>query len=166
MERHINILDVSVHHAESEWHKEGVPANVATQAAIFPVLVEAVDLLKLASKTKTPVGDLAALYFGFEKRLGIGWLNKPALSAATQTPWQRAATNSALRVLAANHHRLTAQLASRKAKGKMPDVTQWATQNTAKLERYDALLAEGRAAGVVDLAMLLLANARLNAVSA
>ena len=39
MERHINILDVSVHHAESEWHKEGVPANVATQAEIFPVLV-------------------------------------------------------------------------------------------------------------------------------
>ena len=48
----------------------------------------------------------------------------------------------------------------------MPDVTLWATQNAAKLERYDTLIAEGRAAGTVDLAMLLLANERLGAMSA
>ena len=164
--RNTDILDASVLHAESQWRTAGVSVDVARQAATFPILVEAVDLIKLADKTKTPVGDLAALYFGFEKRLGIGWLNKPASSLATQTPWQRAATSSALRVLAANHHRLTAQLASRKAKGKMPDVTLWATQNAAKLERYDTLIAEGRAAGTVDLAMLLLANERLGAMSA
>ena len=71
-----------------------------------------------------------------------------------------------LEELASHHRRLTAQLAARKSTGKTQSVTYWAVQNKAALERYDAMLAEWRPVGAVDLAMLLLANERLSALTA
>ena len=163
---HAHALDVNARRAEMDWRAEGVPDDLARRVALFPVLVSAFGLTLLAAKTKVPIGDLAAIFFDFEKRLEIAWLARLASQTAAQTPWQREAAATALEELAANHRRLTAELASRKTQGKKCDVAGWAAQNAAALERYDAMLAEWRAVGAVDLAMLLLANERLSALSA
>ncbi|MDR3451094.1 MAG: NAD-glutamate dehydrogenase [Alphaproteobacteria bacterium] len=154
---------IGAHHAEADWRAQGVPADIARRVAVFPVIAGALDLVALAVKTGMGMGDLAALYFGLEKRLGIGWL---AHLGAAQTPWQREAAGAALDELAEHHRRLTAQLAAKKTKGKQKDMAEWEERNAAKLEPYDALLAEGRAAGNADLAMLLLANKRLSGLPA
>ena len=171
--RHAALLDESIHQAESDLTSKGVPAALSRRVSHFPVLVSAFDLIGFANKNKGRISDLASIFFALEKRLDIGWLSKGVVPLASQTSWQREAVGAALEDLASHHRRLTAQLANKKAKSKTEsktngaqDVATWATHQAAKLERYDALLAEGRAAGVVDLAMLLLANARLNAVSA
>ena len=67
--------------------------------------------------------------------------------------------------LATTHRTLTAEIVAKKLKGKQHNLVAWEAQNAAKLERYDAMLAEGRATGAVDLAMLLLANERLSELS-
>ncbi|MDR3425384.1 MAG: NAD-glutamate dehydrogenase [Alphaproteobacteria bacterium] len=155
--------DPATHSAEKEWQNAGAPQDLAQRLALLPTLVGAFDLIGLAAKNKMRVGDLAALFFGLEARLEIGWLKRlPPLSA--QTSWQREAAQRALAELSAHHHRLTAQMASRK--GKAQGVAVWAAQNAPSLERYDALLSEGRAAGTVDLAMLMLVNERLRSLSA
>jgi len=150
----------------TEAFAQSVPADLIQRVTLFPVLVGALDMISLAAKNKMKVGDLAAIFFGFEKRLEIGWLSRLPVPATPHTPWQREAAMAALEELAQNHRRLTAQLAAKKAKGKSLDISHWAAQNAAKLERYDAMLTEWRAAGVVDLAMLLLANEKLSALSA
>ncbi len=139
---------------------EGVSAALVQRMTRLPVLVSAFELINLASRNKMKVADLAALYFGLEKRLEIGWLSHLALPSSL-TVWQRDAARTALDTLAAHHQRLTAQLAGKKGKS----VEQWAESNAAKLRAYDGLVAEGKAAGAVDLAMLLLANERLNTLS-
>jgi len=145
----------------ADWSAQEVPSSLAQHVARLPILVRALDLISLAAKNKLRVGDVAAIYFGFEKRLGIGWLNRLIVSAK-QTPWQREAVAGALEELASNHRRLTAQLAAKSAKGKkVIDVAGWVAANEKKLAPYDALLAEWSVAGVVDLAMVLLANERL-----
>jgi glutamate dehydrogenase len=158
-------LDPAYHRAEKSWQDAAVPAELAQRVARLPVLVGAFDLIGLATKNKMRVSDLAAIFFSFEKRLDLGWLGQLALTS-TLLPWQREAVQASLDKLAAHHRRLTAQLADKKAKGKTKDVAQWAALNASKLERYDTMLSEWRAAGTVDLAMLLLANECLGMLSA
>jgi glutamate dehydrogenase len=156
--------------ATTDWLSLGVPPDLAQRMTSIPILVTAIDLIGLAAKHTMRVTDMASIFFDFEKRLEINWLSRLGSQSAMQTPWQREATASALTELADNHRRLTAQLASRKAKGKdggkAQDVASWATHHAAKLASYDAMLVEWRAAGSVDLAMLLLANEKLGALSA
>jgi glutamate dehydrogenase len=164
--KHAEAPDANAHRTEMDWRAEGVPADLARSAAMFPVLVSAFGLTALASRTKGRIAELAAIFFGFEKRLEIGWLCRLGTQSSAQTPWQREAAATALEDLADNHRRLTAQLAASKVKGKTQSVAQWADHHSTALDRYDAMLAEWRAAGTVDLAMLLLANERLSALSA
>ncbi len=145
-------------------HSETASESLARRVALFQVLVEALDLIRLADKHHTKVGDLAAIFFGLEKRLAIGWLTHVALGKA-QTPWQQEAATMAREKLATTHRTLTAEIVAKKLKGKQHNLVAWEAQNAAKLERYDAMLAEGRATGAVDLAMLLLANERLSELS-
>ena len=149
----------------ADWQSQGVPLDIARRVANFPILVGALDLINLAAKHKRAVEDLAEIFFGLEKRLEIGWLSRVVAQPA-QTPWQRDAISTALAALAANHRRLTAQLVAKKIKGKTLAIVDWVGVNAASLERYDALLAEWRATNTVDLAMLMLANERLSALSA
>jgi NAD-specific glutamate dehydrogenase len=140
-----------------------VPEELARRVAHFPTLVSAFDLVALSAKTKASVGDLAAIFFRVEKRLDIGWLSR--LTPGTKV-WERAAAQAALDELAEHHRRLTAQLAVKRGKAGQDVVDAWVHRNVEALERYDAMLAAGRAVGAVDLAMLLLANERLKALSA
>jgi glutamate dehydrogenase len=148
----------------SDWQNQGVPADVAHRVARLPILVGAIDLISLAAKNKMAVATMAALFFGFEKRLSLDWLGRLTISSA-QTSWQRTVALAALEELASNHRRLTAQLASKQSKNKNEGITQWAEAHSEQLKPYDALLAEGRSAGPVDLALLILANERLKAMS-
>jgi glutamate dehydrogenase len=147
-----------------DWQNNGVDGSLAQAVARLPVLGGAIDLIRLSAKNKLRVGEMAALFFGLEKRLGIDWLGRLALSAA-QTSWQRAASATALSALAVNHRRLTSQLAARQAKGAKVEVSAWAELHAKKMARYDALMTEWKLAGTVDLAMLILANEQLESLS-
>ncbi|MDE1901341.1 MAG: NAD-glutamate dehydrogenase [Alphaproteobacteria bacterium] len=152
------------------WREQGVPESLARRVARFPILAGAIDLVDLAGKVKMPMGDLAGLFFGLEKRLDLAWLARLTVSPTGQTPWQRDAAVAALGELSGHHRRLTSQLAARMGKGRKANplaaIDAWAEQYAAVLTPYDAMLAEWRATGGVDLAMLLLANARLATLSA
>jgi glutamate dehydrogenase len=159
---HSASLDTQFTHTINVWCEQGVPEALARRVAHFPTLVSAFDLVALSAKTKTPIGNLAAIFFTVGKRLHIGWLGR---LASGSKPWQREAAQTALDELASHHRRLTAMLAAKRAKaGKEDVVDAWVQQNAALLESYDAMLAAGHAAGAVDLAMLLLANQRLGAL--
>ncbi len=154
------IPDASLEVAIKEAQGGGVPEALATSIMILPSLVEAIDVIGMGAKNKADIAALAALFYGLDKRLEIGWLCRMAPNG--QTPWQNEASALAREKLAMHLRRLTAGIAAKKAL----TLDKWAAQNAAKLEYYDALLAEGRVAGTADLALLLLADERLNELSA
>ncbi|MDE2029453.1 MAG: NAD-glutamate dehydrogenase, partial [Alphaproteobacteria bacterium] len=143
---------------------QGVPEELARRAAYLPALTDALDLTALAAKTRTGIADLAGLFFGLAKRFDIGWL-RHLQSPAPQTAWQCEAVSRATDELMAHHRRLIAQFAAKQGGKKKLTIEAWAARNGSALDAYDALLAEGRAAGGADLALLLLANERLAALS-
>jgi glutamate dehydrogenase len=144
---------------------ENAPKVLEKRLNLLPAQVRALDLIGLAAKSKKPIADLAAIFFGFEKRLDIGWLSQLA-AQKTQTPWHREAIAKACETLAEHHRRLTAQSAAKKTANGLQTVAEWADRNAEKLKSYDALLSDGRAAGPPDLALLLLANGQLDEMSA
>lgn len=144
--------------ASAELKEHQIPDSLLTGVLALPAFVEAFDVIGMAAKSKTSVSDLAVLFYGLDKRLEIGWLCRAAQSG--QTSWQNEATALAKEKLAAHLRRLTALLVAQSA-----SLDKWVAQNAVSLERYDAVLAEGRATGTIDLALLLLADERLNELS-
>lgn len=151
--------------AERESHLSGAPKALSERLTLLPALVNAFDLVALSKKGKMPVSDLAAIFFGLSQRLELEWLSHLAAKKG-QTPWQCEAVAKACARLARHHRRLTMEIASKKIKGERQPVIAWAVRNAAKLERYDATLAQGRTSGAADLALLLLANEGLDELSA
>ncbi len=156
--------DAALGLAVKDMRAAGVPEVLAKTVLGLPFLVDSVDVIALSAKSNRPVSELAALFYALDRRLEIGALCRLAQNG--QTPWQNEATALVREKLALHLRRLTAGLASRKGQGAPLTVEAWAAQNAARLERYDAVLAEARVAGGVDLALLLLANERLNELSA
>jgi glutamate dehydrogenase len=154
--------DADAGDAEKEERFESVPKALAQRVTRLSTLVGALDLINLANKGKTPIGDLAAIFFGLGKRLEIGWLSRLAAQKA-QTARQREVVAMASEKLAVHHRRLTAHIAAKKVKGGRLTVDVWALQNTDKLKHYDAILSKCHASDAdADLAMLLLADERLS----
>lgn len=139
----------------ADFPAQNVPEPLLKAVSALPAYVEAFDVIGMAAKNKTGVSDLASVFYGLDKQLEIGWLCRNAQTG--QTSWQNEATALAKEKLAAHLRRLTSLLAAKKM-----TLDKWKAQNALALERYDAVLAEGRAAGTIDLALLLLADQRLN----
>ena len=109
----------------------------------------------------------AEIFFGIGQRFGIDWLAERARAFIADTPWQREAVAVILADLAASQQGLTALVIKAnkgKKTGSQSELTSWLTENAARLERYDALLAEWRGVGSVDVAMLTLASRQLTAL--
>ncbi|MDD3371591.1 MAG: NAD-glutamate dehydrogenase [Alphaproteobacteria bacterium] len=144
----------------------GAPRELEAGLVRLPGLISALDLIGIASKNKTPMADLAAIFFGLGERLEIDWLCRSAAEGA-QNLWQREVVGMVCEKLAAHRRRLTAQLASRKARESKQKLSVWMSQNADKLKHYDSIVSRCRATeGAVDLAMLLLADERLSELSA
>jgi len=147
--------------AEKAERFEGAPEVLAQRLALLPTLAGALDLISLADKSKTPIGDLAAIFFGLEKRLEIDRLIDSAAQKA-QTAKQRDVVAMAGEKLSVHHRRLTAHIAAKKVKGSRQTMEAWTLRNADKLKHYDALLSKTRGPDAeVDLATLLLADERL-----
>ncbi len=142
------------------------PEELAARINNVQSLAGALDIVGLAQTDKTSISDLADLFFGLGARLEIGWLTQTAFQKA-QNLKQREVIGMVSEKLSAHHRRLTAHLASRKAKSATEKIENWSKQNADKLKHYDAIIARSRAAnGGVDIATLLLADERLSELAA
>jgi glutamate dehydrogenase len=149
----------------TDWAAQDVPAALARRVASLPALVPALDLTRLAQQSGGNLFDVADVFFGLDKRLGLDWLTRQAHTSSAQTPWQREAVFAALAELAAIHRRLVAAIigSGKNKKRATPQerLERWLERNAAKLDSYDAQLQEWRGVGNVDLAMLTLAARRV-----
>ncbi|MDD4615691.1 MAG: NAD-glutamate dehydrogenase [Alphaproteobacteria bacterium] len=145
---------------------KNAPKDLSAKIARIQMLSGAIDLLGLADKNKTPIADLASLFFDLGNRLEIGWLTQTALKKA-QNLKQREVMGMVCERLSVHQRRLTVLLAASKIKGQSQKIAAWAQKNADKLKHYDAIVTRCRATGGgVDIATLLLADERLSELTA
>ena len=155
--------------AEQDLLRQGVPATLARTLSLMPYLTTAPDLTRLATQAKCGIDEAAAIFFGLGRRLNLDWLRERAETfTGADTPWQREAVAALLEDLHANQRALATNALGKKTGGKAKGgndlLSQWTTQNATRLESYDCLLNELRAAPTFDLAMLTLASRALGAL--
>jgi glutamate dehydrogenase len=146
---------------------EGVPCDLARRVARLGELAAGLDVVRIAEGAGAPVEGVARVYFGIGARLGLGWLRGVAARVKAETPWQKLAAAAIVEDLLA----LQADLASRAmtAAGGIERVESvaeaWQSRNKAGLARFDALLAELKAAPAPEIAALAVTGRELRALT-
>ena len=165
LKKHPELVDAKHLHREAEWIADGVPAQLAHDIAVLPMLVPAFDLTRLAQQSNGTVDSVADVFFDLGKRLFIDWMLHHNVPSSTQTSWQRAAMATAFAELASIQRRIAANIIGKgkdqKNGAPREKLAQWVARHKEQLSAYDAQVQEWRQAGVVDLAMLTLAAKQL-----
>jgi len=147
------------------YQEKGVPAKLAMEVASLYRLAAANDITVIAEASKLSVPQAARLYYLIGERFGLGSLRARAETLATLSHWDKLAVSAAIEELFA-HQRSLAQRIAAASKKAEPDVAveKWTAENKARIDRYDQVLAEVKAADSLSLSMLTVANRQLGAM--
>ncbi len=146
---------------------DGVPEGLATEIAILPLLAPSLDIVRIAGALGAPVERVARLYFAVGERFGLDWLRAAAGGVPADSHWDRMATAAILEDLYGHQAELARHVLAA-ASGDTLDpgaaIDAWVQGRATALQRMEALLADLRQAGVLDLAKLAVANRELRSL--
>jgi glutamate dehydrogenase len=144
---------------------QGVPEDLALRVAALPALASAPEIGRIAARLGLPATEAAAVHFALGRRFGLDWLRERARGLKADNHWQRQAVSAIVDDLFALQGSLTTRvLESAGGAGGDAAIDAWAASRPGPLERVRQLLAELRAAGQVDLAMLGVATRQLRGI--
>ncbi|HEX2115683.1 MAG TPA: NAD-glutamate dehydrogenase, partial [Alphaproteobacteria bacterium] len=153
--------------AAQELTREGVPESLARRIARLSDFASGLDVVRIAEAAKAPVAGVARLYFGIGARLGLDWLRGVAGRVKAETGWQKLAVAATVEDLLALQAELTARAI--KAADRIENVEKiaedWMARHKPGLARFDAVLAELKAAPVPEIAALTVAGRELRALT-
>ena len=155
------------------YQKNGVPAALAHQVASIYRLAAANDIAMVAEATKQTVPAVAKIYFLVGERFGLGSLRARTEGFARISHWDRLAVSAAIEELFAHQITITRKvldMAQGTKGGAKPSgqkaVDTWVAAHQARIDRYDQVFAEVKAADALSLSMLTVANRQLSAMTA
>ncbi|MCK6450206.1 MAG: NAD-glutamate dehydrogenase [Alphaproteobacteria bacterium] len=152
---------------------EGAPADVAQKVAQLDALAAGFDIVRIAEPGKLKVKLVGRLYFAVGHRFGLDWLRGSAASAVGGGRWSKLA----FRALNDEIDAIQGQLAGAVIQACGPDgrldseagpaaaIEAWSEQRRAPVKRAGDVIADIRATGRVDLAMLAVAARQLRALA-
>jgi glutamate dehydrogenase len=151
------------------YQAKGVPGELAFRVASIYRLACANDVAAVAEATKQTVPNVAKVYFLVGERFGLGALRARTETFARISHWDRLAVSAAIEELFAHQTTITSRVLTlgktQKATGKKA-LDAWVATNHARIDRYDQVFAEIKAADAISLAMLTVANRQLSAMTA
>jgi glutamate dehydrogenase len=138
----------------------GVPDDLANEIAKLDVMASACDIVRIAVADGRSIRDVGAVYFGLGTRFGIDWLRGQAESILPDNPWQQRAIDAIVDDLFSHQGMLTSRVLDSAGKTKNPEkmIENWAGKRKTESQRVEELIADLRAASVVDVSMLAVAN--------
>jgi glutamate dehydrogenase len=144
----------------------GVPHALAQRIASLDFLAPGLDIVRMAQTTGAAVETVARTYFAVGDRFDIDWLRDAAATVPEETHWSRLAVTAIVDDLYSHQRDLTSRvLATNGAHGEIGAmIDSWAAERGAALSQTDALIADLKKAGAVDLAMLAVANRQLRSL--
>jgi glutamate dehydrogenase len=135
-----------------------LPRDMAELIAIMPFLKSACDIAKIASDTKSNANDVAKDYFEIGARFGFDWLLQQASFMHADTRWQ----SEAIAGLTENLRDVQAIITVHTVRS---GLKKWISAHESGINDMDTVLAALRAAGSVDLPMLVIAEQKLRALA-
>ncbi len=145
--------------------KNGVPAELAQRVAQAPALTASLDIVRIAAEQKLKVEDVGATYFAVGDEFHLDWLRAGARGLIGDSHWDRLAVFAIIEDLYGHQRDLTTAILP--ANGKQTGseaIAAWRATRGAALIRADALFADLRQVGKLDLAMLAVANRTLRSL--
>ncbi len=158
-------LGAEIEAVAERYRAQGVPQALARRIAGLAALFSGCDIVRIAADRGHLVADVAEIYFGVGHRLSLDWLRQAADALPAETDWHAMAAAAIVEDLHARQSELTSRimddLPGDPAGGA---VAAWCASHRARIARAEAVVAELRASGAVDLAMLTVASAEFRAL--
>ncbi len=154
------------------YRKSGVPAALAHQVASIYRLAAANDIATVMESTRQNVATVAKVYFLVGERFGLGSLRARTEGFARISHWDRLAVSAAIEELFSHQITIARKVLEMalETKGSKPSgqkaVDAWVAAHQARVDRYDQVFAEVKAADALSLSMLTVANRQLTALTA
>ena len=151
------------------YQAKGVPAELAHKVASIYRLAAANDIAAVVDATKQSITNVAKVYFLVGERFGLGSLRARTEGFARISHWDRLAVSAAIEELFAHQITITRKVLDMAKAGKLSGhkaVDAWVAANQARIDRYDQVFAEVKAADALSLSMLTVANRQLSAMTA
>jgi glutamate dehydrogenase len=147
--------------------EQGTPEPVAAGVAALERLVSAFDIVRIAEPMSLPIDRAGALYFAVGARFGLDWLRSAAAASVAGGRWSKLAFRSLLDEIDAIQSGLAASAIAGGLDGADPiaALERWSEKRKAPVKRADDVIADIRATGRVDLAMLAVAARQLRALA-
>ena len=143
----------------------GVPRALAERVAEFTEVFSSFDVIAVARATSIPVGTVAAVYFSLGAELDLHWLRDRVFALPREDRWQalaRAALRDELYSLESALTRKVLEASSSREPGER--IGTWLREAAPALGRWRRVLADLKAAGSIDFAMLSVAMGELRAL--
>jgi len=140
-----------------------VPAGLAQAIARLELLAAGLDIVGIAAGAKVPVVEAGRTYFAVGERFALDWLRHAAAGLPLDTHWDRMAVTAILDDLSGHQRELTQRVLDGGASGG-DGIDAWLAPRRAALSRTEALFADLRQAGGLDLAKLAVASRQLRAL--
>ena len=138
---------------------EGVPRDLALLIAGLVNLYSSGDIVRLASRHKRPVADVARLYFAIGTRFRMGRLRAASSMLDSESHWQKLAVAALIEENYGHQLALASQVL---AAGRTPDeqkaIDSWIKKNRDPVGQADAFLEELWSVDVNDLSMIAVAS--------
>ena len=146
----------------------GVPEALAREIASLEPLYSGCDIVRIANERKRGVEDVARIYFAVGHRLGLDWLRRSAAALPAETEWQAAAAAAVIDDLYVEQSELTMRILADagRARDAAAAAERWWSANGRSVSRAECVVADLRAAGNADLAMLTVANREIRGLVA
>jgi glutamate dehydrogenase len=152
---------------ERQLIKAGTPKELAAHIAGLDSLVTVLDLTEVALRTNTEIMRTTEIYFALSSSLELYWLKKQIHALPRRDLWQRKARNGLLEELHGALRSLTQELleATTQIKGVERRLDAWLLQNKAGTDHWHNLVADIRASGKTELAVLSVAMREIRALA-
>ena len=158
-------LDAGIEAAAERYRAQSVPPALARRVAGLEALSSGCDIVRIAADRGRPVADVAEIHYGIGHRLSLDWLRHAADALPADTDWHAMAAAATVEDLHARQGDLTARILDDSFGGPVGGAVEaWCAANRPRIARVEAVVAELRASGAVDLAMLTVANREFRAL--
>jgi glutamate dehydrogenase len=146
---------------------KGAPRDLAGRVAALETAAAGLDFVRIAEPARRDVAEVGRVYFAIGARLGLDWLRAQAQAAMAGGRWSKLAFRSLIDEIEAIQAGLTAAVLAEAPAGGDPGaaIDSWAAKRLAPAKRARDVIADIRATGRVDLAMLAVAARQLRALA-
>jgi glutamate dehydrogenase len=157
----------AVQRAAAAFVERGAPAEVARRVAEMEPVFSALDIAEVARAVERSVGDVAEVYFALGGRLELRWLADQIAALPAEGHWQMLARSALRDELSGLAAELATEVFRRnpELQGAPALLQVWESHRTVQFARYLQVVAELRAAGALDMAMLSVAMRELRALA-